>query len=546
MEVIFRRLWVPQPRILASAWTPVSLLLIGVLSIPLFVVVVGALRPAGEAWEHIVANLLPGYVLHTAILAAAAGTLAVVLGTGSAWLVSMCDFPLRGFFRWALVLPLAVPAYMAAFTYAGMMDVTGPVQKVFRSIVPGASDSFLYWNVMRIEVLALIFGFVLYPYIFLLTRALFEHRSGRTLEAARLLGRGPWSVFFRVAVPLARPALAAGLALVMMEILNDYGAVTYYGVTTFTTGIFRAWFSLGDLDTAIRLSAILMAAVLLLLGMERWQRGSARYDEGGSGRPVSRYRLGRPAAAGAFAFCLIPLLFGFLLPVAQLGIWSVRSASTMVDAAFLRLAINSFLLALGAAVLCVGIAVVVAYAGRLDRSPLTRSAGKLVLLGYSIPGAVVAVGVLVAVLAVSRMFEGGVAILITGSVVTLMFGYVVRFMAVGYLSVEAGFARVGENLPAASRVLGASPLRTLLRIEVPLLRRALLAAGMLVFIDVLKELPLTLILRPFNFDTLATRSFQLASDEQLAQSAPAALLVVVTAALVVGVLHRTFEEEVAT
>jgi len=543
MALTLRRPAVPAFRSLPWGWTAAALLLVAILAIPLLVVAAGAVRPAGEAWEHIARTLLPEYVRHTAILAVASGALALVFGVGAAWMVSMCDFPLRGFFRWALVLPLAVPAYMAAYTYAGMLDVAGPVQRLIRLIVPGAHDTFFYWNVMRIETVALIFGFVFYPYVFLLTRALFEHRSGRALEAARLLGRGPWSVFFRVAVPLARPAVVAGLALVLMEILNDYGAVTYYGVTTFTTGIFRAWFSLGDLDTAIRLSAILMVVVLAVLVLERWQRGAARYDESAPGRPVSRYRLHGASAAGAVLFCATPLLFGFVLPVAQLGAWTVQVAPTMADPGFLRLARNSFLLALGAATLCVMIAVVIAYASRLDRSPLTRSAGKLALLGYSIPGAVVAVGVLMAVLAVGRLVEGGSAFLVTGSAVALVFGYVVRFMAVGYLSVEAGFTRIGENLPAASRVLGASPWRTLLRVELPLLRRALLAAGTLVFIDVLKELPLTLILRPFNFDTLATRAFQLASDEQVAQSAPAALLVIATAALVVGVLHRSFETE---
>ncbi|MEX2584562.1 MAG: iron ABC transporter permease [Gemmatimonadota bacterium] len=546
MAIAVHRQWLPTVRSLSWGWTVASLLFVGLLSIPLFVVVVGAFAPAGAEWDHVSSTLLPEYLRHTAVLALAAGSLALVLGLGTAWLVAMCDFPLRGFFRWALVLPLAVPAYMAAYTYAGMLSVTGPVQRLIRATVPGAQDSFMYWHVMRIEVVAVIFGLVLYPYIFLLVRALFEHRSGRALEAARLLGRGPWSVFFRIAVPLARPALAAGLALVLMEILNDYGAVTYYGVTTFTTGIFRSWFSLGDLDTAIRLSALLMLAVLLVLGLERWQRGAARYDEGASGPPVSRYPLRGASAAGAIAFCALPLVLGFILPVAQLAFWTAEVASTLADPRFLRLARNSFLLALGASVLCVSIAVVIAYGARLDRGPLTRSAGKLALLGYSIPGAVVAVGVLVAVLAVGRLFEGGAALLVTGSVVALMFGYLVRFMAVGYLSVEAGFTRIGQNLPAASRVLGAPPLRTLARIELPLLRRALLAAGTLVFIDVLKELPLTLILRPFNFDTLATRAFQLASDEQVAQSAPAALLVIVTAGLVVGVLHRSFEQEAGT
>jgi iron(III) transport system permease protein len=547
MEVVATRstapgLWIRR----LSGWTVGALLIAGLLSVPLLVVVWGAFRPAGEAWDHLVSYLLAEYVGHTLVLAVAAGGLALVFGTGTAWLVAMCDFPLRGFYRWSLILPLSVPAYIAAYTYAGMLDVTGPVQRIVRAVVPGSADAFMYWNVMRIEVLALIFGLVLYPYVFLLARAVFENRSGRALEAARLLGRGPWEVFFRIGVPLARPALIAGLALVLMEILNDYGAVSYYGVTTFTTGIFRSWFSLGDLDTAIRLSAILMMVVFTVLAFERWQRGAAKYDEGNAGRPVSRYRLRGWAAVAASVFCALPLAFGFVLPIGQLTIWASRFGGVFTDPVFLRLVVNSFLLAAAASVLCVGIAVVLVYAGRLDRDPLTRMAGRVALLGYSIPGAVVAVGVLVAILGLDRLASGIGATLITSTVVALLFGYTVRFMAVGYLSVDAGFARISENMTGASRVLGAAPMRTLFRVELPLLRRALLAAGMLVFIDVLKELPLTLILRPFNFNTLATRAFQLASDEQVAQSAPAALLVIATAAAMVGVLHWTFEKETVT
>lgn len=545
MELALRR-WGMAARSLPWGWTGSALFLVAILSVPMLVVAVGAFAPAGEAWSHVATTLLPEYVLHTALLALGAGSLALVLGLGSAWLVSMCDFPLRGFFRWALVMPLAVPAYMAAYTYAGMLDVTGPVQRIVRSVTGAGADTFMYWDIMRLEVVALIFGLVLYPYVYLLTRALFEYRSGRMLEAARLLGRGPWSIFLRVGVPLARPAIVAGLALVLMEVLNDYGAVTYFGVTTFTTGIFRAWFSMGDLDSAIRLSAILMAVVLMLLGLERWQRGAARYEESGGGRPVSRYRLRGWSVVAAVAFCAFPLLLGFVLPVLQLGLWALSTAPQVADTSFFRLALNSFLLAAGAATLCVVVAVVLAYAGRLDRTPLAASAAKIALLGYSIPGAVIAVGVLVTVLAADRLLTGGTALVLTGGIAALVFAYVVRFMAVGYLSVESGFERIGRNLQAASRTLGASPIRTLGRIELPLLKRALLAAATLVFIDVLKELPLTLILRPFNFDTLATRAFQLASDEQVAQSAPAALLVIGTAAVVVAVLNRAARREEAS
>lgn len=538
--------WLRNVRSSPWGWTFAAILLVALLSVPILVVAAGALRPAGDSWGHIARNLLPEYLRNTAILSVAAGSLALVIGLGSAWLVSMCEFPLRRFFRWSLVLPLAVPAYMAAYTYAGIFDVTGPAQRIVRMVVPGTRDSFYYWHVMRIEVVAVIFGLVFYPYVFLLTRALLEQRSGRVLEAARMLGRGPWSIFMRIAVPLARPALSAGLALVLMEILNDYGAVSYFGVTTFTTGIFRAWFSLGDLDTAVRLSVSLMVVVLLLLGLERWHRGSARYDEGSvNARAAARYRLSGLAAFGAIVFCALPLFFGFILPVLQLLLWTVQLGARSLNAELLQLAWNSLALALGAALLCVLAAVIVAYASRLDQSPITRSLSKIALLGYSIPGAVIAVGVLIAVLSVGRMLGGTGTLLVTGSVGALLFGYMVRFMAVGYLSVESGFARVGPSLQAASRVLGAAPLRTLLMVELPLLRRALFAAVTLVFIDVLKELPLTLILRPFNFDTLATRAFQLASDEQVAQSAPAALLVILTASVVVLVLQTAFSKETA-
>ncbi|MDX1674614.1 MAG: iron ABC transporter permease [Longimicrobiales bacterium] len=519
-------------------WVGLALALVAVLAVPIVVIGAGVLRPAGPSWDHVAGTLLPAYVGNTVILVLGVGVLALVLGVGAAWLVTMTRFPGHRFFSWALVLPLAVPAYMAAYTWAGMLDVTGPVQRLVRTVVPGMSDAFLQWNVMRIEAVVVIFAVVLYPYVFLLSRTLLERRSGSVLESARLLGRSGWSVFFRVGVPLVRPAMAGGVALVLMEVLNDYGAVKYYGVPTFTTGIFRAWFTLGDVDTAIRLSGILMLIVLVLLVLERWQRGDARYSDAGASRFTARYPLRGWRAAGAVAFCATPLVLGFALPVAQLLAWSGRSAGTVVDAGFLVLSLNSFGLAAAAGGLAVAVAVVLAYAARIERGRLTAAATKLALLGYSVPGAVIAVGVLVAVLALDRTVLPGAATLLTATVLALLFAYLVRFMAVAFLSVESGFERVGESVRMASRTAGASPLRTLARVELPLLKGALGAAGILVFVDVLKELPLTLILRPFNFDTLATRAFQLATDEQLAASAPSALMVILTATAVLVVLHR--------
>lgn len=533
--------WRRAARSLPWGWAALALGVVASLAVPILSVPARALGPAGDAWHHVATTLLPGYLGNTAFLLVVSGGVALTLGAGTAWFVALCDFPGRRLFRWALVLPLGMPAYMAAYVYAGMADVTGPIQAVVRALVPGARDAFLHWNVMRIEVVAVLFGLVLFPYVYLPTRALLEHRAGPTLEAARLLGHGAFSVFWRVALPLARPALAGGMALVLMEVLNDYGAVKYYGVPTFTTGIFRAWFTLGDLDTAVRLAAILMLVVMLLLLGERWQRGGARYHGVGSKGSAARYRLTGARAAGAFLFCALPVAVGFLIPVLQLLGWAWRTAPDVIDARFLRLAANSVGLAGAAGLLAVVLAVPLAFASRIDRTPLIRSLARVALLGYSVPGAVIAVGVLTSSLALDRMIGGGGTLILTGTTSALVFAYVIRFMAVAYLPVEAGLEKIGDSLTAASRTLGASPLRTLVHVEMPLLRGSILAAATLVVIDVLKELPLTLILRPFNLDTLATRAYQLATDEQVPQSAPAALLVIGCATLVVALLHRTLD-----
>lgn len=532
-------------RALPTSWIATALLLTAVLATPIFGVAVSAVvGQGGENWSHVTSTLLPEYLRNTGILALLAGGLALVLGVGSGWLVAVCDFPGRRFFRTALVLPLAVPAYIAAYTYARMFDVTGPVQALVRAVVPGLSDAFLQWNVMRIEVVAAIFGLVLYPYVYLPTRAFFEGRASGVLEAGRLLGSGPVSVFVRLGLPLARPAAAGGLALVLMEVLNDYGAVHYYGVPTFTTGIFRAWFSLGDLGTAIRLSTVLMLVVLVVLVGERAQRGRASYhlrDGSGSG-PL--YRLRGPGAAAAVAFCSLPVLFGYAVPVFQLGLWALRTGPEVVDARFVGLAVNSLGLAAAAGLLAVAIAVVLAYAARLDPTRFTRNLSRVALLGYSVPGAVIAVGVLLTLLSLDGVLGAATATwIVSGTVLALLFAYVVRFLAVGYLPVEAGFSRIGRSVADAARTLGASSREALFRVELPLLRGALLAAATLVVVDVLKELPLTLILRPFDFDTLATRAFQLAVDEQVARSAPAALLVIGSACLAVGLLQRALDPE---
>jgi iron(III) transport system permease protein len=400
---------------------------------------------------------------------------------------------------------------------------------------------------MNIGMVTLIFGFVLYPYVYLVSRASFARQSATLLEAARTLGHGPAAAFWRVALPLARPAMAAGVGLVGMEVLNDYGAVKFYGVSTFTTGIFRSWFGLGDLASAIRLSAMLMVFVFALLAIERSQRGRAAFAGGKAGaRPRVAWRLGGGPAALAFAVCALPFLFGFAVPVAQLGYWAAGTAGSVVDLTFARLVANTFLLATVAAAVCVLVALVLTYASRLNPRPWLRRLSRVTVLGYSMPGAVVAVGVLVPFAWVDHRVDGAMratfgiptGLLLSGTLVALVFAYTVRFLAVAFLPVESGFTRICGRVDDAARSLGASPSRALCRVSLPLLRGTLLGAVILVFVDVLKELPLTLILRPFNFDTLATRAYQLATDELIAVSANYALVIILAGLIPVVLLNR--------
>lgn len=536
----------------AGLWTPWTATAAAValaLSVPMLVVAVGALGAGGrEVWAHLASTVMPEYLRNSVVLAAGSGALALVIGVACAWLVATRDFPGRRLFEWSLVLPLSVPAYIAAYTYAGMLDVTGPVQRTARALVPSLSDTFVAIPIMRIETMVVIFALVLYPYVYLLSRAAFLGQSRTALEAAWTLGHGGASAFWRVALPLARPAIAAGVSMVVMEVLNDYGAVSYYGVTTFTTGIFRSWHALGDLDAAIRLAAILMVFVLAVLALERSQRGRRRVDDtrGTGHRPLLRQRLRGWRAWAAFAVCFAPLLFGFLIPVAQLALWTVRTAGDVVDASYLRLVANSFGLATVAALLCVALALLLVYAGRLDRGRTVSAANRAVVLGYSIPGAVIAVGIIVPFGWIDRTVDAfaeatlGVStgLLLSGTLFALVFAYAVRYTAVALLPLEAGFERQCRNLDDASRCLGEPPLATLWRVALPLLRRTLVAAAILVFVDVMKEIPLTLSLRPFNFDTLATRAYQLAVDEQVAESANAALVIIAVGLLPVLGLDR--------
>jgi iron(III) transport system permease protein len=531
-------------RLNLNGWSVATCLAVLAVLTPIMFVLASLFQAPSDVWRHIVNTLLLTYVTNSVLLVVGASALTLLLGVSTAWLLTVYRFPGHRLFEWALVLPLAIPTYIVAYTYAGMLDYTGPLQTILRNSF-GATAGFSM-DIMSLPGVIFVISVVLYPYVYVITRASFMQQTSSVLEAAQILGQTRRQTFFKVALPLARPAIVAGLLLVVMETLNDYGAAKYFGVSTFTTGIFRAWFSMGDADAAIRLCAGLMVFVLFLVTLERLQRGKAKFDNAaGNHRPIRRQRLSGWKANAAFLVCMAPLALGFLFPVAQLVLWAYQTGVSALNQEFLALLLNSFSLATAAALLTVLVALVIVYSVRLHRTSMIRPLSKLAILGYSIPGAVIAIGVMLPfarldtfLSAVAAQLDGSPGLFLSGTLFMVLFAYLVRFLALALNPLESGLEKSCKQLDEASRSLGTSPLRTLLRINLPLIKGALLGAVILVFVDVLKELPLTLILRPFNFDTLATKAFELASDEMVAESASAALVIIAVGILPVVLVNK--------
>ncbi len=518
-----------------DGWTLTAVVIATLVAIPVVVVMASVLVPAGEVWRHLADTVLTGYVVNTLVLMLGVGAGTLVIGIASAWLVTMCQFPGRAVFEWALLLPLAVPTYAIAFTYGGLFEFAGPVQTGLREAFGWDRSDYWFPEVRSLGGAILVMSVVLYPYVYLLARAAFLEQSVCVIEVSRTLGREPWRGFMEIALPLARPAIAGGVALALMEALSDFGAVQYLAVATFTTGIFRTWFGLGEPIAAAQLSAVLLLFVLALIVLERAMRGGRKFHHTSRRyRALPRYELSGGRALVAFLICFAPIFLGFLLPGGQLVAWTAETAHKVVNLDFLVLAGNSVMLAAVAATIAVGAALLLAYGQRLKPGPVLGIAARVASMGYAVPGAVIAVGVLLPFAWLDNQVDGlmrstfGVStgLILSGTLVALVFGYLVRFLAISFNTVEASLGKVTPTMDGAARTLGLGAGATLRRVHVPIVSGSLLTAALLVFVDVMKELPATLIMRPFNFNTLAVRAFELAEDEQLAESAPAALSIV--------------------
>lgn len=524
------------------------LFLLLLIAAPLWVVLGSLLQPFGPLWIHLAATVLQDYVQNSLLLMAGVSVGVLVMGVSGAWLTTLCQFPGRRSFEWALLLPMAMPAYIIAYTYTGLLDYGGPVQTLLRDAWGWHYGDYWFPEIRSLPGAIVMLSLVLYPYVYLLARAAFIEQSVCLLEVSRSLGCGPWRTFFRVALPLARPAVMAGLTLALMETLADYGTVKYFGINTFTTGIFRTWFGLGDVGAATQLSALLLCCVTLLILLERYFRRRMRVAKSSrvSHRPLPRYTLTGARALGAWLICMGMLCLGFLFPALQLCQWAIQVGSSALNQDFLRLAWHTFSLALVAAVLIVSVAMLFAFAARMRPQPMRLLLLTFAGMGYAVPGTVIAVGVLIVLGRLDKTIDGfasahwgiSTGLLFSGTLCAVIFAYLVRFLSVSLQTLQAGFQRLSPALDEAARSLGYAPRKIMWRIHLPLMHGSLLTALLLVFVDVLKELPATLVLRPFNFNTLAVRAFEMASDERLMDAALPSLAIVLIGLAPVFLLSR--------
>ncbi len=527
-----------------SRLLPGAALLIAVLvALPLLAVVGRIADPsAADSWAHLLSTVLPDYVRNTLLLCAGVAFGTFMLGTFAAWLVAAHRFPGRDLFAWALVLPLAMPAWIVAYVYTDWLQFSGPVQSLLREFTGWQYGDYQFPPIRSLGGAIVVFSLVLYPYVYLLARDAFLDASGTLRDAARSLGSSYFGALFRVALPMARPAIAVGLALAMMETVADFGAVSYFGVQTFTTGIYRAWYSLGDPVASAQLSALLLAGVIALLVLERRARGRARFVARTGHRDAEPVALAGWRAWLATLACALPVIGGFLLPALLLGMLA-RGHLDLLDATrYITLSANSALLSTLVAVVAVLVALLLGYAARGARrsvQAVTGAAG----FGYAVPGTVLAVGVLTLASAFDdllfRLNDNELPpLLLGGSLALVVYALVVRFLALAQGSIDAGLARIQPSMDDAARALGESRHGVLRRVHAPMLAGSLLTALLLVFVEVMKELPATLMLRPFGFDTLATQAWLYAADERLGEAAWPSLLIVLVGLLPVLVLTR--------
>lgn len=547
-----RTVYGPVRRRLSGA-TLAALVVSAFVAMPIVAIFLIGLSGDGENWQHMLFNVVPRAASRTLLLLAFTGALTASIGIVSAWLVASCDFPFRRLLSVALVLPLAIPSYLAAYAFGEFLDFTGPVQSLYRSLFGFQSArDYSFPDVRSLGGAVLVMSAVLYPYVYLACRSMFLMQGRAAADVARTLGAGPFRVFSRVQIPMARPAIMVGLTLVMMETLNDIGAVEYLGVNTLTFSIYDTWLNRGSLAGAAQIASVLLVFVVLLLWIERRARRRQRFASQKTTAvtiDAVRLKLSGWRGWGAALLCALPVIVGFVVPVAVLAGFAARRLGDFTEPRLIKALGHSVAVSSSAALLTVILAFVLAYAARTDRSRLTAGASRLASLGYGIPGTVLGIGVLIPLAGFDNFLDGmlrqslGISsgLLLSGTGFAIVYAATVRFLTMAEGTIDAGFQKLSPHLDMAARTLGRNGLQTLSQVLLPNMRPAVLTAALLVFIETLKELSATILLRPFNFNTLATLVYEDASRSKVQDASVAAIIIILAGLVPVILVSRSLD-----
>ncbi|MBT6733911.1 MAG: iron ABC transporter permease [Gammaproteobacteria bacterium] len=509
---------------------------------PIITVLSYVFSPSTHLWGHLADNLLLEYLSNTFLILMFVSLISVVLGVSCAWLVTMYQFPGKDIFKWLLVMPIAIPTYVSAYIYAGLVEPSGFLFESAESTIGLGKELYNLINLRNIYGVIFILSICLYPYIYLITYSSFKEQSYCAIEVGKSLGLNKKELFRKISIPLARPGIIAGLSLVMMETLAEFGTMDYYGVSTFTTGIYRTWFAFDDDTSALHLASILLTFVFILMILEKYSRGRSKYNHSSQKtRPMKPINMSMRNGIYAFLWCLLIVLLGFIIPIIQLFLWLIDTYSYLFDSEFLEIITNTIIIGSFASVLIVLISIYASYVNRSTSNMYTKFSLKIFSIGYSIPGVVIAVGIIIPITLIDDLqavIFGSPIFYLSGSFIALIIAYLVRFSTISFNATESGLSKIKNNIDLTAKSFGFSNFMILKNIHIPMMKTTVITALILVFVDIVKELPATLILRPFNFDTLAIHIYELASSEQLSFIASPALMLITIGLIPVIILIR--------
>jgi iron(III) transport system permease protein len=510
--------------------------------IPILTVMSYIFQPSTELWSHLSKNLLLDYLSNTGIILISVALLSLIIGVSCAWLVTNFVFPGKDIFKWLLVMPIAIPTYVSAYIYAGLFEPSGMIFDSVENYLGLGKELYEIIELRNIYGVIFILSICLYPYVYLLAYSSFKEQSFCALEIGKSLGLNNLELFSRISIPLARPGIIAGVSLVMMETLAEFGTMDYYGVRTFTTGIYRTWFALGDETSALHLASLLLTFVFVIIIIEKFSRGKSQYvNTSQKSKKIKDRRLNGSYGMYAFFWCLLFSLLGFVIPVIQLGLWLVETYSYIFEEYYLQVIMNTVFIATIASIIIVLISLYSSYINRSTSNLYIKSSLKIFSIGYAIPGVVIAVGIIIPLTMIDNLqalIFGSPLYYLSGSFFALILAYLVRFSTISYNATESGLGKIKKNIDLTVQSFGFSNFTTLKEIHMPIMKTTLITSFILVFVDIVKELPATLILRPFNFDTLAINIYELASSEQLSYIASPSLILISISLIPVILLIR--------